>query len=202
MEKWPKMDLGPIESVLGIPARPEEPPPEEPPPEEPPPEEPPPEEPPKPPILLPSDNRFFAPLADGILYASNPGIQMINKSISESDFGGEIITVFEIKTQEGCDSAMEAYIKVGSFEIEQVFKAFGDFFSSGELPSLDEDFVQVDWRYEIGDRVFTYVAGGGGWAVSEKLFVCKRQGQIFYIGDLDEKWFSEFKKHFNIDPLS
>ncbi|WP_375504488.1 hypothetical protein [uncultured Nostoc sp.] len=59
-----------------------------------------------------------------------------------------------------------------------------------------------DWSYEIGDRLFTYVVGGGDWANSERLFVFKRNEQIYYGGDLHDSTKPKFQEYFGMNPLS
>jgi hypothetical protein len=75
------------------------------------------------------------------------------------------------------------------------------------LLNLDSDNDLIgDWTYQVGDRLFGYGIGGGSWANGGSLFVCKRNGKIYYQFEGNEKLIEDrlpkFQEYFNINPLS
>ncbi|MEG3931216.1 MULTISPECIES: glycoside hydrolase family 18 protein [unclassified Microcoleus] len=203
LDKWPTKDLGPVESVLGIPTptKPDEPDA--------------PTQPPKTPIRLPSKSivNFANGLLDGALKDSPEGHRIISKrqEIIRDSVSAQVFTVYEIQSQEGCNMAMEAL--QGLKEAEQFLASF--FLGSGgwilrlsrgllAIADSNEDFNDLlgDWTYQVGDRLFVYGVAGGGWGHNEMLFVSKRNGQIYYQGDLSKDLFPKLQEYFGINPLS
>ncbi|MEG3925183.1 MULTISPECIES: glycoside hydrolase family 18 protein [unclassified Microcoleus] len=202
LDKWPTKDLGDIGSVLGIPTptKPDEPDA--------------PTQPPKTPIRLPSTSivNFANGLFNAALKDSPNGHRIISKKqeIIRNGVSAQVFTVYEIQSQEGCNMAMEALRELKEAEtfLASFFLGPGGWIlrlTRGLLAIADsnEDFNDLfgDWTYQVGDRLFVYGAAGGSWAHNEMLFVSKRNGQIYYQGDISEDLFPKFQEYFGINPL-
>lgn len=193
--QWPMMDLGPVDRILGTPTSTE----------------------PKPqtPIYLSSSK---IDLAKGIKWVDKGrGVNVIKQRIiPRTQFDAEVFTVFEIQSKEGCDMAMDSLIgKDPSPFLSTLFKLLlsgirivrltGDVLHLFGIDIFDNDHTKGligDWNYQVGDRFFTYVIAGSNWGRTEELFVFKRNGQIYYQGDLQNERLSKFQEYFNINPLS